>query len=327
LKYVGARFVLRPLDHAHRSLNGLRTSWEAALTTYWDDKADHLAATRSLFHNVDYWRFLLRDVWRIDGAPVNVVDFGCGAGWGGMFLLPMLAPGSCYAGLDRSEPLLDEARRRFAAAGLRGEFTHAEATAAPFEDDSFDVAFAHTVLMHLPKPERALAEMIRVTKPGGLVVTVDASQNAINALIHIHETEEQEHIPLEFFQRKNAYVRRSTGVDRNIGMKTPVLMHKAGLKGVQARVSDAVRLSFPPLDTPEKQQVFDTICDGGLGAPADDAAFQQTLAGLVASGLGKEEAAAELRREVANDYRHRGRDYHIVQPGLMTISYGVVPEP
>jgi ubiquinone/menaquinone biosynthesis C-methylase UbiE len=299
-----------------------------ALTdTYWDDKADYLAATRTLYHNVDYWRFLLREVWRIDGTPTKLVDFGCGAGWAGLFLLPMLAPGSRYAGLDRSEPLLAEGRRRFAAVGLEGEFTHAEATAAPFDDNSFDVAFAHAVLMHLPEPERALAEMIRVTKPGGLVITVDASQNAINALIHIHETEEQERIPLEFFQRANAYVRRSTGVDRNIGMKTPVLMHKAGLKDVQARVSDAVRLSFPPLDTPEKQRVFDTICDDGLGAPADDAAFQRTLAALVARGLGEEEAAAELRREVANDYRHRGRDYHIVQPGLMTISYGVVPRP
>jgi hypothetical protein len=33
---------------------------------------------------------------------------------------------------------------------------------------------------------------------------------------------------------------------------------------------------------------------------------------------------AELRREINNDYRNLGRGYHIVQPGLMTISFGTV---
>ena len=44
----------------------------------------------------------------------------------------------------------------------------------------------------------------------------------------------------------------------------------------------------------------------------------------MARGVPEAEAAAELRREVANDYRRRGHDYHIVQPSLMTISFGRV---
>lgn len=291
----------------------------------WDDKADLLRAWRSMDHNEDYWRFLIRDVWRLDRAPVRIVDFGCGYGWAGLFLLPMLAPGSAYTGLDRSQALLDRGKELFAADGRRASFVQGEATQATFDDGQFDVAIAHALTMHLPAAEKALAEMIRVTRDGGIVITCDASRNAINALIHVHETEEQEHMPLSLFQRMNAHVRRQSGVDYNIGMKMPVLMHKAGLQDVGARLSDAVRLSFPPLDTPEKERVFGAICNGGLGVvPGDEESFQRAVAELMARGLTEEEATGELRREIENDYRHKGRDYHIVQPGLMTISFGTV---
>lgn len=296
------------------------------MTEIWDDKADHLAASRTRFHNEDYWRFLVREVWRIDRDPCRLADFGCGAGWGGLFLMPMLAAGSDYTGVDRSEPLLEQARARFAALPYGARFFHGDVSAAaPFEDDQFDVSFAHTVMMHLPEPRRTLAEMIRVTRDGGLVITGDASRNAINALIHVHETDSQDHVPLSLFQAMNAETRRRSGVDYNIGMKMPVLMHQAGLRDVQARVSDAVRLVFPPLDTPAKENLFQGVCDDGLGGyPADEESFQRTLAALVARGAPEAAAAAELRREMAGDYRRRGRDYHTVQPGLITLSFGWV---
>jgi SAM-dependent methyltransferase len=275
-------------------------------------------------HNEDYWRFLVRDVWRLDRAPVRLVDFGCGYGWAGLFLLPMLAPGSTYTGLDRSQPLLDRGKELFAAAGRDATLVQGDATETAFDDGQFDVTFAHALTMHLPHAEKALAEMIRVTRDGGLVITCDASRNAINALIHVHETDEQEHSPLALFQRMNTHTRRQSGVDYNIGMKMPVLMHKAGLQDVGARVSDAVRLSFPPLDTPEKERVFGAICDSGMGVVPDEASFQRTVEHLMGRGLTEDEAAGELRREIRNDYRHKGRDYHIVQPGLMTISFGTV---
>ncbi len=294
------------------------------MTETWDDKFELLAATRPLYHNEDYWRFLIRDVWKLDQRPCRMVDFGCGFGWMGLFLLPMLAPGSEYVGLDRSAPLLEKGRDLFAALPHRARFVEAEATASGFADGEFDVAIAHAVLMHLPRPADGLAEMMRVTRDGGRVITCDASHNAINALLHVHETDEQEHSPLALWQAMNANVRRVTGADGNLGMKTPVLMHHAGLRDVQARISDAVRLSFPPLDTPEKERVFKAICDDGLGGPADEAAYLNVLSALMARGASEADAAAELRREMTNDYRHRGRDYHIVQPGLMTISYGTV---
>ncbi len=290
----------------------------------WDGKFEYLRTSRGLYHNEDYWRFLVRDVWRIDQRPCSIVDFGCGFGWGGLFLMPMMAAGTRYTGLDRSESLLQRGRALFAPLPYDTRFALGDAYSAPFEDGEFDIAFAHTLLMHLSEPARALAEMIRVTRDGGLIITCECSRNAINALLHVHETDEQDHTPLSLFQRMNAHIRRRTGVDYNIGMKMPVLMHQAGLQDVQARISDAVRLAFPPLDTPDQEQVFKAICEDGLGGPTDEEGFRRELASMSERGVSEEEAAEELRREMANDYRRRGRQYHIVQPGLITVSFGTV---
>ncbi len=295
------------------------------MTETWDDKFEFLRATRPTYHNEDYWRFLVREVWRIGDQPRRVVDFGCGFGWIGLFMMPMLAPGSDYTGLDHSAPLLDKGREVFASQPYRSSFVHGDASASGFEADQFDVAIAHALMLHLPRPDLALAEMIRVTRNGGLVIVCDVSRNAINALLHVHETDEQDHTPLSLFQAMNANIRRTKGFDYNIGMKMPVLMHKAGLTQVEARISDAVRLVVPPLDTPEKERLFQAICDDGLGsAPTDEAGFAKAVESLKARGVGEAEAAAEIRRKMENDYRRRGRDYHIVQPGLITISFGTV---
>lgn len=295
------------------------------MTEVWDDRAAFLRETRRLYHNEDYWRFLVREVWRIDRAPVRLADFGCGYGWAGAFLLPMLAEGSDYTGVDRSAPLLAEGREVFARLPYAATFIESEGTATPLPDSAFDVTIAHAYLMHLPDARAGLAEMIRVTREGGLVVTVDASHNAVNAMLHVHETDEQEATPLGLWQRLEASQRRRRGTDGNLGMKTPVLMAEAGLKDVEARVSDAVRLSFPPIDTPEKARVLQAILDDGQGGyPADDAALERTVAAFVAAGAGEAESRAELRRQMANDYRRTLATHHAAIAGLMTISYGRV---
>lgn len=292
----------------------------------WDDKADYLAETRRLYHNEDYWRFLVREVWRIDAAPVRLIDFGCGHGWAGFFLLPMLPAGSSYFGFDLSEPLLRQGRAAFAKAGLDATLARGDAAAAPAADGAFDIAFAHAVLMHLPNRAAALAEMIRVTRPGGLVITCDASHNAVNALLHVHETDEQERTPLGLWQRMESHARRTRGGDGNLGFKTPVLMRQAGLVDIGARVSDAVALSFPPIDTPEQERVLAALLNDGLGGhPTDEASFQRAMAHLVQNGADPAAAEAELKRQMANDYRRTARDHHIVAPAVMAISYGRVP--
>lgn len=105
----------------------------------------------------------------------SILEVGCGTG----VFLPRLAglvgPGGRVAGLDHAPAFLDDARKRVAAAGLAGhvELVEGDAGNLPFADDTFDAAHCERVLMHLADPDRAIAEMRRVVRPGGRVVAAE----------------------------------------------------------------------------------------------------------------------------------------------------------
>jgi SAM-dependent methyltransferase len=71
-------------------------------------------------------------------------------------------------GVDVSRTMIEEARRR----GL-AEAHVADAGSLPFGDESFDGCWADRTFQHLPDPEAALAELLRVTKPEGRIVVAD----------------------------------------------------------------------------------------------------------------------------------------------------------
>ena len=75
-------------------------------------------------------------------------------------------------GVDVDPELLDEARKR-AGDQANVEFLEADATALPFADGDFDLAGSLRTLHHLPRPELAVAELVRVTRPGGTLLVVD----------------------------------------------------------------------------------------------------------------------------------------------------------
>ncbi len=95
------------------------------------------------------------------GRNKDVLEVGCGTG----LVLARLARFAQRAqGVDFSPGMLEKARAR----GL--DVVLGSATELPLEDDSFDVTCSFKVLSHVPEIERALAEMTRVTRPGGIVI-------------------------------------------------------------------------------------------------------------------------------------------------------------
>ncbi len=91
-----------------------------------------------------------------------VLDAGCGTG---RFSVAMERAGARVVGLDIDMDMLAIAVRRLAGPVVLGDIEH-----LPIRDAVFDVAAAVTVLEFVPHPERALAELLRVTRPGGTVV-------------------------------------------------------------------------------------------------------------------------------------------------------------
>jgi SAM-dependent methyltransferase len=292
---------------------------------FWDDAQEHLLLDSSLLlHNDDYLEFLVDRVWGLK-EPCRLIEFGCGAGKMGLKLLQLFPSGSTYTGIDQSAALISIARQVCARASFHTEFHESSIYQTPFPENTFDISLTHTVLMHVPHPEKVLEEMIRVTRSGGMVISCEANRNAHTAMLHIEEVNHQETVPLELFQTTNREIRRRTGVDHNIGIKMPVLMHKAGLVDIQVRISDAVRCLFPPLDTEYKQRLFNAICDEGYGQPKPDEARRVSWkANLMGYGITEKAAEAEINREVEEDFLNKGSEYHTVYPTLLAWSYGFV---
>jgi ubiquinone/menaquinone biosynthesis C-methylase UbiE len=105
-------------------------------------------------------------------AGGHVLDVGCGTGADVRALALRVGPTGKVVGLDSSEELI--ARAQPAGPGAAPvEFLHGEAGALPFADATFDVARAERVIEHVPDPAAAVAEMLRVVKPGGQVLITD----------------------------------------------------------------------------------------------------------------------------------------------------------
>jgi SAM-dependent methyltransferase len=103
----------------------------------------------------------------------RVLDAGCGSG-AMTRLMAATAPEARVTGLDRRASYLAFARERAAAEGLANvDFTAGDLFALPFADGSFDVVWTKYVLQWLAEPVAALAELKRVLKPGGVLVSAD----------------------------------------------------------------------------------------------------------------------------------------------------------
>ena len=99
----------------------------------------------------------------------RVLDFGCGPGSISVGLARAVEPGE-FHGIDMEESQIGLARAAAEAGGHRNATFHVgDVTALPFEDDYFDAAHCHAVLMHVPDTAATLAEVKRVLKPGGIV--------------------------------------------------------------------------------------------------------------------------------------------------------------
>ena len=100
---------------------------------------------------------------------MRVLDFGCGPGNISVGLASAVNPGELH-GIDMEESQIDLARSAARAGGHDNASFHlGDVTELPFEDNSFDVAHCHAVLMHVPDTERVLSEVRRVLRPGGMI--------------------------------------------------------------------------------------------------------------------------------------------------------------
>lgn len=104
--------------------------------------------------------------WINPSNGLNWLDVGCGSGAFTALLAERCAPKSIH-GIDPSEPQLIYARHR--KLPCPAQFQAGDAQALPYPDNSFDAAVMALVIFFVADPAKGVAEMARVTKPGGIV--------------------------------------------------------------------------------------------------------------------------------------------------------------
>ena len=100
---------------------------------------------------------------------IAVLDCGCGPGTITRDIAARIAPGN-VTGVDFNPLQVEIATRAAVAAGIANAvFRQGSAYELPFADATFDAVFSHALIEHLREPERAMAEFMRVLKPGGVL--------------------------------------------------------------------------------------------------------------------------------------------------------------
>jgi SAM-dependent methyltransferase len=108
---------------------------------------------------------------------MRILDVGCGPGTITAGLADYVPQGH-VTGIDSAPGILEQARE-LAEGRDNVEFTTGDVYALAYPDATFDVTHAHQVLQHLSDPVKALREMRRVVKPGGLIAARDGDYGAM----------------------------------------------------------------------------------------------------------------------------------------------------
>jgi SAM-dependent methyltransferase len=215
--------------------------------------AEYFGDTRDHWWNADFLR-LMAQRWRLE-AVRDVLDVGCGVGHWGATLASVLPVEARVVGIDRDPFWVEKATERAQRRPHPERFSYrvGEVQRLPFPDDSFDLTTCQTVLIHVPEPAEALAEMIRVTRPGGLVAV--AEPNNVATGMHVDSESSRasidEIIELVRFHLTCERGKANLGLGNNsLGDLLPGIFAASGqLEGIDVYLNDKVATLLPPYDT------------------------------------------------------------------------------
>jgi ubiquinone/menaquinone biosynthesis C-methylase UbiE len=168
------------------------------------------------------------------GHDDEVLDVACGPG---MVACEFARQARQVSGIDMTPAMITQARKRQQEQNqINLDWTVGEAVPLPYGDSRFSLVITRYSFHHLLSPERALAEMIRVCKPGGRVlvadVAVDPSKSA--AYDHLEKLRDPSHAHA---LTREEFARLFT----NSGLKDC----RQGAYGVEIELEGQLKASFP----------------------------------------------------------------------------------
>ncbi len=211
--------------------------------------AEYFGDTRDHWWNKDFLQLMAKR-WKLD-AVRDVLDVGCGVGHWGTLLASVMPEDVRVTGVDREPSWVEKARARALERGVEARFSYrqAEAERLPFPDGSFDLTTCQTVLIHLPDPAAAIAEMVRVTRPGGLVAVAEPNNLSESLLLDSISNQASIDDIVELVRLQLTCERGKVALgegDNSLGDRVPGLFVAQGLTEIDVHVNDRATAVFPP---------------------------------------------------------------------------------
>lgn len=160
------------------------------LTHRYDRAAATWSQTLNRLHYPRAYDMLLRNAfseYALDAVEARPRVLECGVGTGALSsVLADVMPMPCSLdAIDISPGMLAQAKRRFDDSNMDVKLRQGDVRELPYADGIFDLAMAAHVLEHLVEPGEALNEMIRVLKPGGLLIACITRRSTLGMLVHL----------------------------------------------------------------------------------------------------------------------------------------------
>jgi ubiquinone/menaquinone biosynthesis C-methylase UbiE len=153
----------------------------------------------------------------------RVLEVGCGTGDGARRLREQVGRHGSVTAIDLSEQMLSEARARDGCSEWPTQFQQADVQQLPFAPHAFHATRVSRVLLHVPEARQALAEVLRVTVPGGRVVLVEPD---FDTLVISHPDRDTTRQVVRCFVESFPH--------GDIGRWLPVWLQEAGVTGMVA---------------------------------------------------------------------------------------------
>jgi ubiquinone/menaquinone biosynthesis C-methylase UbiE len=145
---------------------------KTAVSRYWSGRAAEFdqGASHGVHNEAQHqaWLGLLREV--AGPPPLKVLDVGCGTGF---LAMRMAELGHTAVGVDLSEDMLAQARRKTEDTSLPVTFQVGDAEVPPPDGAPYDVILERHVLWTLPQPREAVRAWQALLRPGGLLILIE----------------------------------------------------------------------------------------------------------------------------------------------------------
>ena len=152
---------------------GIQTSENSKYVLGNSEQILNKLATRTLQQEAQFLTSFL-------AANQTILDAGCGIG-SITRDVALFSSSSEVHGVDVDQTQILQAQQAALDAGANNTYFSCQSiTKLNFPDNFFDIVFAHTVFMHLPEPQKAMNELYRVCKPGGVI----ALREGVGSLEH-----------------------------------------------------------------------------------------------------------------------------------------------